>query len=42
MNYIFDNEPMAKTAGRDWEHDERKRRREERKKRNLENKRIEI
>lgn len=31
VNYIFDNSEMAKSAGRDWEHDERKRKREEKK-----------
>lgn len=36
MNYIFNNQPMARSAGHDWEHDERKRKREERKKRQLE------
>ncbi len=27
MNYIFDNSDMAKSAGKNWEHDERKRKR---------------
>lgn len=27
MIYIFDNSEMAKSAGRNWEHDERKRKR---------------
>lgn len=26
MDYIFDNPQMAKTAGRSWEHDQRKKR----------------
>lgn len=29
VNYIFDNFEMAKSANRDWEHDERKRKKEE-------------
>ena len=32
MNYIFDNPEMAKSAGRTWEHDERKRKKEQKKK----------
>jgi hypothetical protein len=36
MDYLFDDPEMAKSAGRDWEHDERKRKREKReKKKNL-------
>lgn len=31
-NYIFDNFEMAKSANRDWEHDERKRKKEQKKK----------
>lgn len=31
LNYIFDNPVMAKCAGRDWEHDERKRKKEKEK-----------
>ncbi len=27
MKYLFDNQEMAKTAKRNWEHDERKRKR---------------
>lgn len=40
MNYIFDNEPMARSAGHDWEHYERKRKREARKKRKMEKQKI--
>ena len=32
VNYIFDNFEMAKSANRDWEHDERKRKKEQKKK----------
>jgi hypothetical protein len=32
MNYLFDDPEMAKSAGRNWEHDERKRKREKREK----------
>jgi hypothetical protein len=27
MDYLFDNPEIAKSAGRNWEHDERKRKR---------------
>lgn len=32
MDYIFDNPEMAKSAGRNWEHDERKRKKKHKKK----------
>jgi hypothetical protein len=32
MDYLFDDPEMAKSAGRNWEHDERKRKREKREK----------
>lgn len=40
MNYIFDNQPMARSAGHDWEHYERKRNQEKRKKRKMEKQKI--
>ena len=33
MNYIFDNLGMARSACRNWEHDERKRKKERKKER---------
>ena len=34
VKYIFDNQDMARSAGREWEHEERKRKRDKKEKEN--------